>query len=737
MARVIYPFANPGQYPVYQRFGSGPGIYAYEPPLVRGGPPFHRGVDLSPMAAGTPIYAVFDGTTEYAGLDPDGAGFNGGYGLMVGIVAADGVYASLCAHLSGIVVAKGDTVKQGQHIGNSGGGGPSGPGTNSGNSTGEHLHWGLNNQGSVFNDGGWINPLPVVGDGTSLLAGGGVAPTPPGDAAAPGYITPGQAVYYARNAGVPEGQLATCVAIAMAESSLRLAAVSGAASDGTVGRGIWQIESSHGGYDAARLLSDPAYNAAAMAALSLNGVNWHAWTTYGYVGVPPTFVGWGKGSYKDYLPVATAAVRDTPPGLYPSGLPNSGAGSPGSGTLITQPSTVSQDTSPELPPDVAAIFPVTIDRSQLMYQQGLTPAAAVFIGRAALPVESVSVTTPTYRVPGKWTAKVPMRAFDNAVGEAALANLFAKRKTQVVISMGYLPAPIDVWNLADVFTGLAIVSEATYAGDWITLDGPDLSGIFSGAGDTASKLDDFVNMSVDDAVRTIVTRYAGDRIAVSIDPAAGTVGGLYGQNATQTRTPIRTAWDLLTQLCESEGLSCYMDGTTLVARRIPDGTVGALRLAFRRAGTVMDDPVIRPAKHSKRDYLVAVGTYDTRQGQTKYAYAGNHDVGEPVTLFLPPNATHDQLQKRANAVDANYIATEYQTTIRLSQPLAIAPLQPVIVDGSSGHACDRYLIGSGHPYYLASPTLTYSRQEGLRMSLILTSRPPGVMDASQAGLVSG
>jgi murein DD-endopeptidase MepM/ murein hydrolase activator NlpD len=85
----------------------------------------HNGVDFVDAYA-SPIYATAPGIVT-------GAGFDGGYGLVVTINHSYG-YTTLYAHLSGIAVKPDTLVKRGQLIGYLG---------NSGRSTGPHLHYSI------------------------------------------------------------------------------------------------------------------------------------------------------------------------------------------------------------------------------------------------------------------------------------------------------------------------------------------------------------------------------------------------------------------------------------------------------------------------------------------------------------------------------------------------------------------------------------------------------------------
>lgn len=86
----------------------------------------HNGVDLA-SAFGSGILASADGEVIVA----KSSGYNGGYGSYIVIKHANGTQ-TLYAHLSGVQVSVGQTVYQGQVIGNMG---------STGKSTGTHLHF--------------------------------------------------------------------------------------------------------------------------------------------------------------------------------------------------------------------------------------------------------------------------------------------------------------------------------------------------------------------------------------------------------------------------------------------------------------------------------------------------------------------------------------------------------------------------------------------------------------------
>lgn len=86
----------------------------------------HNGVDLA-SSIGTPVYAAAGGTVIAARK----GGYNGGYGSMIIISHANGIQ-TVYAHLHDVYISQGQTVTQGQTIGELG---------NTGKSTGPHLHF--------------------------------------------------------------------------------------------------------------------------------------------------------------------------------------------------------------------------------------------------------------------------------------------------------------------------------------------------------------------------------------------------------------------------------------------------------------------------------------------------------------------------------------------------------------------------------------------------------------------
>jgi murein DD-endopeptidase MepM/ murein hydrolase activator NlpD len=86
----------------------------------------HNGVDLA-ASIGTPVFAAAAGTVIAA----RNGGYNGGYGSMIIISHANGIQ-TVYAHLNDIYINQGQSVTQGQTIGEVG---------NTGKSTGAHLHF--------------------------------------------------------------------------------------------------------------------------------------------------------------------------------------------------------------------------------------------------------------------------------------------------------------------------------------------------------------------------------------------------------------------------------------------------------------------------------------------------------------------------------------------------------------------------------------------------------------------
>jgi hypothetical protein len=169
-ATLQLPFS--GNYPITQGFG--PTTLTIEP-SYEGYAHFHTGIDYA-LPQDTPVTAAGSGKVIAAGWD------SSGFGNRVEIDQGNGV-VTLYGHLDKLSVKVGDAVSAGQQIGLSG---------DTGNSTGPHLHFG------VEKDGTWVDPTQYLGsatDGsqstTSTMASGSagtVPPTPTLGAAGLGYI---------------------------------------------------------------------------------------------------------------------------------------------------------------------------------------------------------------------------------------------------------------------------------------------------------------------------------------------------------------------------------------------------------------------------------------------------------------------------------------------------------------------------------------------------------------------
>ncbi len=99
---------------------------------IRGGKP-HKGLDIS-AKAGTPIYAVLDGTVVYSGVQ-------GGYGNVV-VLEHPNFVMTLYAHNERNLVKVGDVVSKGQQIAACG---------STGDSTGTHCHFEYRVKGKPIN----------------------------------------------------------------------------------------------------------------------------------------------------------------------------------------------------------------------------------------------------------------------------------------------------------------------------------------------------------------------------------------------------------------------------------------------------------------------------------------------------------------------------------------------------------------------------------------------------------
>jgi murein DD-endopeptidase MepM/ murein hydrolase activator NlpD len=129
----------PGISPVSVNFRLGDGFKWRAIHPVTGASRMHEGQDFE-VPYGTEVQATGDGTVIESG-------WNGGFGNCIIIDHGYG-YQTIYGHLSGIKVSKGQNVKRGDLIGISG---------SSGQSTGPHLHYQVEQMGRAINPGHFIN----------------------------------------------------------------------------------------------------------------------------------------------------------------------------------------------------------------------------------------------------------------------------------------------------------------------------------------------------------------------------------------------------------------------------------------------------------------------------------------------------------------------------------------------------------------------------------------------------
>lgn len=123
-------------------------------------------------------------------------------------------------------------------------------------------------------------------------------------------LSANQIAGYAKNAGVSGQNIAIATAIALAESGGNPQATSPVNSNGTVDKGLWQINSVHTALISGHDVYDPAQNAAMMFSLSNGGTKWTAWSTY------------KNGAYLRYMAQASGASPDTTVGPASSNVQN-------------------------------------------------------------------------------------------------------------------------------------------------------------------------------------------------------------------------------------------------------------------------------------------------------------------------------------------------------------------------------------------------------------------------------
>jgi hypothetical protein len=684
-------------------------------PVIAGVGHFHFGIDFGApegsadygMPVGTPILAMHDGQVTTAGRDPYGDKFPsadgiGGFGNLVVVDHLDGTGAYY-GHHSQVLVNRGDMVRQGQVIGLSG---------MSGNSGGvPHLH-------AQANRGVGYSPTNI----TPLLKGtaAGAVEGPPAPVASAGPISYSDAVYYARQAGIPEGRLATCVAIAMAESSLDPRNINAKNNDRSVDRGLWMINSSHIPPYNATALFDPAYNARAMADLSSHGASWSAWVTY-WTPNP-------KLSYRQYLDAATKAVAATPLGYtptYSAGATN--GGSAGSATDPTAPA-VPADTTPQLPAIRVEVTPVTPRLDLFASVANTFEVAKAWIagsghdGGHYLDPIALAFSVSEYETPAVLTdLTLAMADVPQTLRDALRERAF----TQVILYGGFVTAlPAIVDQTLPLWTGVVGQPQRDFDAGEYKLSGADYSEVFSNPNATASDLSQFANSTGAQIVEAFVAGHQKKGApGLSVVTDASTITGqALGADTIKTRQTATTEWDVMQSLAQGDSKTLYCEGTTLYYRDLPpEGH--PLYLTYKVDGepaSLLVNPVIADQPHAKRDVRVEVKAYDPRTGDpVGPAIAGNHDGATVKRDVLAPGSSLDACQKRANWLATLFAATEYTLTCQIQGVVPLARGQAIVIVSDDPDMREY----AGQKWYPSKRTYKYSAAGGWTMSIDATSLP--------------
>jgi len=708
MPQLSLPFVGDwNSHPLLQ--GWGPSALSWEPPLFGYGH-FHAGLDFG-MPPGTTILAAAAGTVVVAGLAENNGYF--GFGVMIALDHGDGM-TTIYGHCQQALVGASQTVARGQPIALSDTTG------NAGHTP--HLHFQVD-QGLGYHP---VEPTQYL-SGVAATATYDPTSNPLGlsspSAGAPvgasggGVLSYSDVIYYARGAGIPDGQLATCAAIAMAESSRDPLNINTKNSDGSIDRGLWQINSVHcqpkGPYNA-QALFDPAYNAAAMAAIYRAKGNWSDWSTY------TTTV--AKLSYRQYLSDAQAAVAATPPGYTPSVGASVASADGSSAGVATTPA----DTSAQLPVIKITVAPMTPRLDLFHSVADRFGAALVWIDGHYIFPQALTFTASEFYAPSQFDATL----YGGHLNAAVRAALKAKDFTQIIIYGGFvdtLPAVVD--QLLPLWTGVVEgptidIEKATHA-----LSGPDYSGVLSDNNATSSALDQFANQTGAQIVTSLVAahnRPGQPGLTVRADSSV-LQGQAFGSDVLKTRQSGTTEWDIATQMAQDETKTLYWEGTALVYIDLPpEGH--PLYLNYRVAGepSLISNPVVTYQKHAKRDYQTEVVSYDRTTGhKVGPAIGGNHDATTVAGDTLPPGSSQQACQRRADWLANVLAATEYTLTFTVEGIVPLARGQAVIIVSDD----EEMALYNGQKWYPTERKFAFSADAtgttggGWSMQLTCTNRP--------------
>ncbi|AEQ21033.1 baseplate protein [Rhodococcus phage E3] len=247
-------------------------------------------------------------------------------------------------------------------------------------------------------------------------------------------------------AGITGENAIIATAICLAESGGNPKAVSPPNDNGTIDKGLWQINTPlHDAKLPGQDRLDPAVSTKLMMMISNNGTNWQPWSTYSY-----------HGTYTDFLDRARAAAA-APPVQVPAGNP--GTSVPGSGVKNPLPGPVTPlnptPQSPDKPKTSGGVKPNP--DSEAAVQRAMTHIGDPYVWGANGPSswDCSSLTQDAYRVGcgieiGRTTYDQAQTGRRISVSQMQRGDLIQEHSGHTGIYMGdnmFLHAPTEGQNV--------------------------------------------------------------------------------------------------------------------------------------------------------------------------------------------------------------------------------------------------------------------------------------------------
>lgn len=348
------------------------------------------------------------------------------------------------------------------------------------------------------------------------------------------------------------------------------------------------------------------------------------------------------------------------------------------------------------------------------------PRGIVQVGGSTIEWLSIEITSSGTYCSDKFSVVFPLAGISAPLTTQLLASA---QTVPVKIYMGYVDNPRSVTpaDLTFVLQGNADTIEIDWGQQLVTIQGRDLSSLLL---DSALNSDNYylVNLTASQLVQRIATSVG---LKTDITPTSKPIGSFYS-NSYYYIPNLKTNWDFLVTLAQSEDYNLYVQGDTLYFN--PRAGTNTYNINYQNdpiQSTALDLVTNRRLSLAK-NVVVNVMSYNQQTAQAN-SYSATHTAltGSGVSATTPtaartynfsfPNLSQAQCQSRAEALLAQIVIHAVHLTATLHGDLTLDKTRVIALNGSQ--------TGFDQLYWPSTITHTLNATQGLLTRVVARNYP--------------